>query len=257
MKRKTAVITGAASGIGLAISKDLARQSYNVILSDVNLRSLQAIVDELLKEDLHVLAQQLDVTSDSDISTMIKLLEQQGGHADILINNAGVQHVSKLEDFPVDRWKELNDILLVGPAMLTRAVLPLMRQHNYGRIINIGSIHSLVASPNKSAYVAAKHGLLGFSKVVALETANQNITINTLCPSYVKTALVEMQIARQAKEHGIPEDEVIHKIMLEPMPKKSFIALDEITGAVNYLISDAARNMTGQELVLDGGWTAR
>jgi len=218
---------------------------------------LQAIVDKLLKEELHVLAQQLDVTSDSDISTMIKLLEQQGGHADILINNAGVQHVSKLEDFPVDRWKELNDILLVGPAMLTRAVLPLMRQHNYGRIINIGSIHSLVASPNKSAYVAAKHGLLGFSKVVALETANQNITINTLCPTYVKTALVEMQIASQAKEHGIPEDEVIHKIMLEPMHKKSFIALDEITGAVNYLISDAARNMTGQELVLDGGWTAR
>lgn len=257
MKGKTAVITGAASGIGLAISKDLARQGCSVILTDVNFMALQEIVDELGKEGLHVLAQQLDVTSNSDIAAIIELLKQQGGYADILINNAGVQHVSKLENFPVDRWKELNDILLVGPAMLTRAVLPLMRQQNYGRIINIGSIHSLVASPNKSAYVAAKHGLLGFSKVVALETAEQDITINTLCPSYVKTPLVEKQIANQAIENGISEEEVINKIMLEPMPKKSFIAMDELTGAVNFLLSDAARNMTGQELVLDGGWTAR
>lgn len=141
--------------------------------------------------------------------------------------------------------------------MLSRALLPMMRRHNFGRIINIGSIHSLVASPHKSAYVAAKHGLLGFSKVVALETAEQNITINTICPSYVKTPLVEQQIASQAKVHGISEEEVVNKIMLEPMPKKSFIEMDELSGAVNYLISDAARNMTGQELVLDGGWTIK
>jgi 3-hydroxybutyrate dehydrogenase len=162
-----------------------------------------------------------------------------------------------LEDFPVDRWRLLTEILLIGPAMLSRALLPMMRRHNFGRIINIGSIHSLVASPHKSAYVAAKHGLLGFSKVVALETAEQNITINTICPSYVKTPLVEQQIASQAKVHGISEEEVVNKIMLEPMPKKSFIEMDELSGAVNYLISDAARNMTGQELVLDGGWTIK
>jgi 3-hydroxybutyrate dehydrogenase len=165
--------------------------------------------------------------------------------------------MSRLEDFPVDRWKLITEILLIGPAMLSRALLPLMRRHNFGRIINVGSIHSLVASPHKSAYVAAKHGLLGFSKVVALETADQNITINTLCPSYVKTPLVEQQIANQAKVHGISEADVINKIMLEPMPKKSFIEMDELSGAVNYLISDAARNMTGQELVLDGGWTVK
>lgn len=257
MKGKTALVTGAASGIGLAISKDLANQGYSVILSDTNFIELEVIVNELSNEGLSVFAQKLDITSDSDIASTIEMLENKGGQIDILINNAGVQHVSKLEDFPVDRWKLLNDILLVGPAMLTRAVLPLMRRQNYGRIINIGSIHSLVASPHKSAYVAAKHGLLGFAKVVALETAEQDITINTLCPSYVKTELVEEQIANQAIEHGISEDEVINKIMLEPMPKKNFIAMDELTGAVNYLISEAARNMTGQELVIDGGWTAR
>lgn len=257
MKAKTALVTGAASGIGLAISKDLAQQGYSLILSDIDFTALEEIVNELSQEGLSVIAQKLDVTSDQDIASTVELIENKNGQIDILINNAGVQHVSNLEDFPVDRWKLLNDILLVGPAILTRAVLPLMRRQNYGRIINIGSIHSLVASPHKSAYVAAKHGLLGFSKVVALETADQDITINTLCPSYVKTPLVEMQIASQAKEHGISEDEVINKIMLEPMPKKNFIALDELTGAVNYLISDAARNMTGHELVIDGGWTAR
>jgi len=141
--------------------------------------------------------------------------------------------------------------------MLTRAVLPLMRWQNFGRIINVGSIHALVASKHKSAYVAAKHGLLGFSKVVALETADQDITINTICPSYVKTPLVEMQIANQAKENGISEEDVINKIMLEPMPKKSFIEMDELVGAMNYLASAAARNMTGHELVLDGGWTVK
>lgn len=257
MKGKTVLVTGAASGIGLAIASDMATQGYKVILSDINYESLQSVVAELASEGMSVIAQKLDVTSDSDIASMIEMIESQGGQIDILVNNAGVQHVSRLEDFPSDRWKMLNDILLVGPAMLTRAILPLMRRQNYGRIINIGSIHSLVASPHKSAYVAAKHGLLGFAKVVALETAEQDITINTLCPSYVKTALVEEQIANQAIEHGISEDEVINKIMLEPMPKKSFIAMDELTGAVNFLLSDAARNMTGHELVLDGGWTAR
>lgn len=257
MRKKTALITGAASGIGLAIGKDLAEQGCNVVLSDANFAAAQAAAEELHSQGLAVFAQSLDVTSEVDIAATVVKLEELGGYADILINNAGMQHVSSLEDFPVDRWKLLIDILLVAPAMLTRALLPLMRQHNYGRIINIGSIHSLVASPHKSAYVSAKHGLLGFSKTIALETANQDITINTVCPSYVKTPLVEMQIADQAKVHGISEDEVINNIMLEPMPKKSFIDMDELSGAVNYLISDAARNMTGHELVLDGGWTAR
>ncbi|RYZ92326.1 MAG: SDR family oxidoreductase, partial [Moraxellaceae bacterium] len=173
------------------------------------------------------------------------------------INNAGLQYVAKLEDFPAEKWRLLTDVLLVGPAMLTRECLPSMKAKNFGRIINIGSIHALIASPFKSAYVAAKHGIVGFSKVVALETAEFDITINTICPSYVKTALVEHQISQQAAQHGISEDRVINTIMLEPMPKKAFISFAELAGTVSYLLSPAAKNMTGQNLVLDGGWTVR
>lgn len=257
MRNKTALVTGAASGIGLAIGDALARLNYTVWISDSQFESAERAALNLREQGFDVHAVKLDVSSQTDIDNVVATLETAGGYADVLINNAGIQHVAKLEDFPVDRWRLLTEILLIGPAMLSRALLPMMRRHNFGRIINIGSIHSLVASPHKSAYVAAKHGLLGFSKVVALETAEQNITINTICPSYVKTPLVEQQIASQAKVHGISEEEVVNKIMLEPMPKKSFIEMDELSGAVNYLISDAARNMTGQELVLDGGWTIK
>jgi 3-hydroxybutyrate dehydrogenase len=257
MNKKTIVITGAASGIGLEIGKDLAEQGATVFLTDTNVAAAENAAADLRDRGLKVHAIKLDVTNQTDINDAVKSITDSSGRIDILINNAGIQHVSKLEDFPVDRWKLLNDILLVGPAMLTREVLPSMRQNNFGRIINIGSIHSVVASPHKSAYVAAKHGLLGFSKVVALETANQDITINTICPSYVNTPMVTKQIASQAKENGISEDDVINNIMLEPMPKNSFIEMDELLAAVNYLMSNAARNMTGQKLVIDGGWTAR
>jgi 3-hydroxybutyrate dehydrogenase len=257
MRKRVALVTGAASGIGLAICSDLAQQGYAVWLSDSQYEAAEHAAKKMQSQGFNVNALKLDVTSEADIAQAVAGLEAAGGYADILVNNAGIQHVARLEDFPADRWKLIAEILLIGPAMLSRALLPLMRRHNFGRIINVGSIHSLVASPHKSAYVAAKHGLLGFSKVVALETADQNITINTLCPSYVKTPLVEQQIANQAKVHGISEADVINKIMLEPMPKKSFIEMDELSGAVNYLISDAARNMTGQELVLDGGWTVK
>lgn len=257
MRNKTVLVTGAASGIGLAIASDLAKQGYTVWLSDTQSQAAEKVAQTLCEQGLNVHSIKLDVTKDHDIENALANLEAAGGYVDILVNNAGIQHVARLEDFPVDRWKLITEVLLIGPAMLSRAVLPLMRRHNFGRIINVGSIHSLIASPHKSAYVAAKHGLLGFSKVIALETSDQNITINTLCPSYVKTPLVEQQVASQAKVHGISEEDVVNKIMLEPMPKKSFIEMDELCAAVNYLISDAARNMTGQELVIDGGWTIK
>ena len=175
----------------------------------------------------------------------------------MLINNAGLQHVAQLEEFPPEKWDQLIDVMLKGSAAMTRLVLPGMRQNNFGRIVNIGSIHSLVASPFKTAYTAAKTGLLGFSRVVALETADVDVTINTVCPAYIRTPLVEKQIRNQALEHGIPEAEVVEKIMLEPMPKKAFITIEEVGAAIEYLISPAARNMTGQSLILDGGWTCR
>ncbi|WNO07511.1 3-hydroxybutyrate dehydrogenase [Teredinibacter sp. KSP-S5-2] len=249
----TVLVTGAASGIGAAVAKSLAKAGHHVILADVNIIAAEDATGDLVDAGYSAQAYELDVSSQQAI-------DQVSGkfpNIDVLINNAGIQHVAKLEDFPPRMWRRLNDILLVGPAMLTRSVLPNMKARGFGRIINIGSIHSMVASPYKSAYVAAKHGILGFSKVIALETANQDITINTICPSYVKTPLVDNQIASQAQQHGISEREVIDTIMLEPMPKKAFIETEELAGLVDFLISPAAKNMTGQSLVVDGGWTIK
>lgn len=256
-QKKTALVTGSVSGIGLGIAQNLAKQGYKVLITDVNLQVAQEVATRINESGGDALAFKLDVTVNADIENVIANAADFNNRIDVLVNNAGIQHVSRLDDFPVDKWQLITNVLLVGPAMVTRAVLPLMRAANFGRIINIGSIHGLVASPYKSAYVAAKHGILGFSKVVALETGEENITINTICPAYVKTPLVEKQIADTAKEHGISEEEVVNGIMLAPMPKKSFIDIEEICGSVTYLASDLAKNITGQTMVLDGGWVAR
>lgn len=254
-KEKNVLITGAASGIGFGVAKTMGQLGFNVIITDLNQELAEQAASRLAAEGVTCQAFKLDVTSASDVATLQLNLKTTPIH--VLVNNAGIQHVSKLEDFPMDKFQLLVEVLLTGPARLTKAFLPSMREQGFGRIINIGSLHSLVASPFKSAYVAAKHGLLGFSKVLALETADQDITINTICPAYVKTPLVEQQIADQAKTHGISEDEVVNRIMLEPMPKKAFIDIEEIAHTVQFLADEKARNMTGQALVLDGGWTVR
>jgi 3-hydroxybutyrate dehydrogenase len=255
--KKTALVTGSVSGIGLGIAKDLAEQGYKVLITDINLAVAQDVAQSINQSGGDALAFKLDVTVQADIDNVIANAAEFNNRIDVLVNNAGIQYVSKLEEFPADKWQLITNVLLVGPAMMTKAVLPLMRSNNFGRIINIGSLHGLVASPFKSAYVAAKHGIIGFSKVIALETGDQDITINTICPAYVKTPLVEKQIADTAKEHGITEEEVVNNIMLAPMPKKAFIDIEEICGSVTFLASDVAKNMTGQTMVLDGGWVAR
>jgi len=164
----------------------------------------------------------------------------------VLVNNAGLQLVAPLEEFPMPSWELLVQVMLIGVARVTRAVLPGMRTRGFGRIVNMGSIHSLVASPYKSAYVAAKHGLVGFSKTIALETAGVDVTINTICPSYVKTALVDKQIADQARVRGIPEEQVVTEVMLKPMPKGVFIGYDELAGITAFLVSSTTRNVTGR-----------
>lgn len=200
-------------------------------------------------------AHAIDVASSAAIEHFLQSIG--GNHIDVVINNAGLQHVSGINEFPEEKWDLLIDVMLKGPFLLSRALLPRMRENGFGRIVNIGSIHALVASPFKAAYVAAKHGLLGLSKVIALECANAEITVNTICPAYVRTPLVDAQIRAQAETHQISEQDVIDKIMLEPMPKKAFISIEEIAATVEFLMSAQARNITGQTIVIDGGWTAR
>ena len=248
------LITGAGSGIGAGIATELAQAGRHIIASDIDLGAAEAVATRLRAEGGSAQALALDVTSEASVAQALAQLERG---PDVLVNNAGLQHVAPLEEFPMERWDLLVQVMLTGVARLTRAVLPGMRERGFGRVVNIGSIHSLVASPYKSAYVAAKHGLVGFSKVLALETAGDDITINTLCPSYVKTPLVDRQIADQARTRGMAESEVIAKVMLAPMPKGSFIEYDELAGAIAFLASPAARNITGQTLAIDGGWTVQ
>lgn len=248
-------ITGGASGIGFGIASALAASGHHVILADINEDAANRAASQLTEQGFSASAVVVDVTSAQSVSALPGQL--QDTPVDVLVNNAGIQHVAKLEEFPAQKWQQLINIMLVGPALLTQAFLPDMKARNFGRIINIGSIHSLVASPYKSAYVSAKHGLLGLAKTLALEIGEADITVNTICPAYVKTPLVEKQIADQAKENGISEEQVINEIMLKPMPKKAFITVEELASTAQFLISDAARNITAQTLVLDGGWTAR
>jgi 3-hydroxybutyrate dehydrogenase len=251
---ESVLITGGASGIGAGLAGELARTGRHIVVSDLQLDGAAAVVASIRAAGGSAEAVAMDVGSDESVAAAMASLARP---IDVLVNNAGLQHVAPLEDFPMTRWALLVQVMLIGVARLTRAVLPGMRERGFGRVVNIGSIHSLVGSPFKSAYVAAKHGLIGFSKVIALETVGADITINTICPSYVKTPLVDKQIAEQARTRGIPESEVIGKIMLAPMPKGVFIGVDELAGITAFLMSPAARNITGQTIVVDGGWTAQ
>jgi len=254
-RRMRVLVTGAGSGIGLGIAEHLASRGHAVCLTDLDAATAEQGAAHLRSRGYTADSLALDVTSATDIDAVVAALEPLG--PDLLVNNAGLQHVATLEEFPRERWELLVAVMLTGSAMLTRAVLPGMRRRGFGRIVNVGSIHSLVASPYKSAYVAAKHGLIGFAKTIALETADTDITINTICPSYVRTPLVDAQIAAQARAHGLPEQQVIEEVMLKPMPKRAFVTTEELGGIVEFLASDVARNVTGQWIAVDGGWTAQ
>jgi 3-hydroxybutyrate dehydrogenase len=239
------LITGAASGIGFALTQHFAALGHRVIACDLQPLEIAGPIRKLA----------FDVADPAQIERALARVADDP--PDVLINNAGLQYVAPIEDFPPEKWQQLIAVMLTGAALLTRATLPAMRRKGFGRIVNVGSIHSLVASPYKSAYVAAKHGLVGFSKTIALETRDADITINTVCPSYVKTPLVDSQIGALAARHQLTREQVIEEIMLEPMPKRQFIGVDELAGTVDFLLSPPARNITGQCITLDGGWTAQ
>ena len=256
---KVTLVTGSTSGIGLGVAKELARHGAQIILnSHENPEDVGAAVEEVSAEtDTEVCFLQADLSQTDAIENLVKEIEDRLGTIDILVNNAGVQHVSPVEEFPPDKWDHIQSLNLSSSFHLSRLVLNSMTSKGWGRIINIASAHGLVASPYKAAYVAAKHGLVGLTKVIALEAAEAGVTCNAICPGYVWTPLVAAQIDDQAKVHDMPRDQVIRDVILAPQPTKEFVTIEEVAALAAYLCSDAARSITGSSLSIDGGWTAR
>ncbi|HEX5117690.1 MAG TPA: 3-hydroxybutyrate dehydrogenase [Pseudonocardiaceae bacterium] len=242
---RRALVTGAASGIGAACARALAKAGAVVVVADVDERGAAAIADEVGGE-----AWQVDLTDTAALATL-RL------DVDVLVNNAGIQHVSPIEQFPPETFHKIITLMLEAPFLLTRAVLPHMYEHGFGRVVNISSVHGLRASPFKSAYVAAKHGLEGLSKVIALEGAAHGVTSNCVSPGYVRTPLVEGQIADQAKIHGIPESEVVASVLLAESSIKELVEPTDIADLVVWLTGPGARMATGTTFTVDGGWTAK
>lgn len=251
MKNKVAVVTGAASGIGLGISTVFAQNGAKVFMADINeekgLAEAKKIGGVFVKADL---------SKRQDCKKLIDEVIKQAGKIDILVNNAGIQHVSPVEDFPEDKWDFMISLMLTAPFLLTKYAFPYMKKQNWGRVININSVHGLRASEFKSAYISAKHGLSGLTKTTALEGGKYGITVNSICPAYVRTPLVENQIAAQAKTHNIPEEKVIDEIMLKKAFVKRLIEPSEVGEIAKFLCSDPASCMTGTMLTVDCGWTA-
>ena len=255
---KVSLVTGSTSGIGLGIARALAEAGSAVVLNGLGIATEIARTREQIKADfgVEVSYSAADMTSPEAIAEMIAAAVASHGRLDILVNNAGIQHVAPLEQFPVEKWDAILSINLSSAFHTTRLALPAMRQNGFGRIINIASAHGLVASPFKAAYVAAKHGLVGLTKVAALETAEDGITCNAICPGYVYTPLVEAQIDGQAKAHGISREKVIRDVLLAQQPNKRFATVEELGALTVFLASEAAASITGVALPVDGGWTA-
>jgi 3-hydroxybutyrate dehydrogenase len=258
LKNKTAVITGSTSGIGLGIARAFAKAGANIMLNGFGEAALiTRLCTELSAAGSRVRHHGADMTKPAEVTALIHEAESVFGGVDILVNNAGIQHIAPVDEFPPEKWTAIQDIVLNASFHATKAALPSMKSRHWGRIINLVSAHGLVASPFKSAYVAAKHGLVGFTKSVALEVAETGITCNAICPGYVRTPLVEGQIEAQAKAHQLPHDRVIREVILATQPTKRFIEIDEVAALALFLCGDNARSITGAALPIDGGWTAR
>jgi 3-hydroxybutyrate dehydrogenase len=249
---RVAIVTGAASGIGLACAERLASDGMKVVLADVNEKAGAEHAKRL--GGLFVAA---DLTSRKGCRNLVDQALKACGTVHVLVNNAGFQHVSPIEEFPEDQWERMLALMLTAPFLLTRYCWPAMKKQKWGRVVNIASIHALVASPFKVGYISAKHGLIGLTRTAALEGGEHGITVNAICPAYVRTPLVDSQVADQAKANKMSPEEVIEKIMLAPAAVKRLIEPREVAGFVAYLCGDAAGTITGAALTMDLGWTAR
>ncbi len=260
LKGRTAVITGSTSGIGLGIAEGLAESGVDVVINGLGDAGEIQAISQRLEDQYGVRAPVIDadLTDGQAAQQLIRDAEQALGQVDIVVNNAGVQHVSPVEDFPDDKWEKIISLVLSAGFHTTKAALPGMKSRGYGRIVNIASAHGLVASPYKAAYVAAKHGIVGFTKTVALEIAEEpDLTINAICPAYVRTPLVEGQIADQAKAHNMNEEQVIRDVILAAQPNKRFVTIEELVALTRLLCGHEGRSFNGAAIPMDGGWTAR
>lgn len=257
MKGKVAVVTGAASGIGYAIAKSFAQAGANCVIADINPSAGERARAELeaVGPACHFVA--TNVSDAAQVRRLTDTAVEKFGRLDILVNNAGLQYLSPVVDFPEERWDDLIGVILTGTFLGCKYALPHMIRQKWGRIVNIASLHGKVGSPFKAAYVSAKHGVLGLTKVVALEVAEHNVTSNAICPAYVRTPLVEKQIQEQAHRHGISPDDVVRKIMTEPAAIRRLLEPEEVAALALYVCSDEAAGITGAAIDIDLGWTAR
>jgi 3-hydroxybutyrate dehydrogenase len=258
LKGKTAIVTGSTSGIGLGIAEAFAAGGCSVVLNGFgDAREIEVLRSRLAKTyEVAVIYHGADMSRPEAIESLVVDTEKQFGSVDVLVNNAGIQHVAPIEEFPVEKWNAIIAINLAASFHTIRLAVPGMKRRGWGRIINIASAHSLVASPFKSAYVAAKHGIAGLTKTVALEVAEHGITANAICPGYVLTPLVEHQIPDTAKARGLTNEQVIKDVLLAAQPTKKFVTTAEVAAFTVFLASDDAKSITGAILPVDGGWTA-
>ncbi|MGB0498474.1 MAG: 3-hydroxybutyrate dehydrogenase [Rubricella sp.] len=258
LKGKVAVVTGSNSGIGLGVAEELARAGAAVVINSFTDREEDHALAREIAERHGVQARYIkaDMSSATECRALIDQTVETLGRVDILVNNAGIQHISAIEDFPVEKWDAIIAINMSSSFHTTAAALPQMRDAGWGRVVNIASAHGLTASPYKSAYVAAKHGVVGLTKVTALETAEEPITANAICPGYVMTPLVEAQIPDTMEKYGMDRETAIREVMLTRQPSKAFATVEQIGGTVVFLCSDAAEQITGTTISVDGGWTA-
>lgn len=259
LKGKKALVTGSTSGIGWGIARALAREGAAVMLHGLGDRGeIERLRASLADETgVTVGAHSADLSQAGGAAQLVEDTTRALGTIDILINNAGIQFVAPVDEFPLERWQAVQDIVLNASFHAIRAVVPMMKRNGWGRIINLASAHGLVASPFKSAYVAAKHGQIGLTKSVALELAETAITCNAICPGYVRTPLVEGQIESQAKAHNLPRERVVREIILAAQPTRRFIEVEEVAALAVFLCGESARSITGAAIPIDGGWTAR
>lgn len=257
MKTQVALVTGAAAGIGFEIAKEFAREGAEVIISDVNQKACGEAAAKLNEEGFSAMGIPCDVTKEEQIADIVHTIKTRYGRLDTLVNNAGMQHVAPIEEFPTERFEQLIRVMLTAPFIAMKHVFPLMKKQQFGRIINIASVNGLVGFAGKAAYNSAKHGVIGLTKVGALEGAPHGITVNALCPGYVDTQLVRNQLSDLSKTRNVPYESVLEEVIFPLVPQKRLLSVKEIADYAVFLASEKAKGVTGQAVVLDGGYTAQ